>query len=211
MPIQYILPIKEINKLIKEINKFLNSNTKSKSYKLLDIGAGSKDLKTFLPSKIGYYSLDCTSNHNIKVDIDKVKKLPIKNKEYDIVVCLETLEHVCDPNKVIREIVRITKDNGMMFLSMPNEYNFWLRLQYLFGIKDKMKEPFEVVNKHLHIQLPRVKDIKKLFSNYIEIKETYYGWDSYRAPKFFNKALTKLANIWPSMFTRVVVIYGIKK
>ena len=93
---------------------------------------------------------------------------------------------------------------------MPNEYNFWLRFQYLFGIKENMKEPFQTVNKHLHIHLPRVKDIKKLFNKSLNIEKIYYGWDSYRAPKIFNKLLTKLARVWPSMFTRVVVIKGVK-
>ena len=111
----------------------------------------------------------------------------------------------------MREILRITHEDSMIFLSMPNEYNFWLRLQYLFGIKDQMKEPFQIVNKHLHIHLPRVKDIKRFFNSYINIEEVYYGWDSYKGPKIFNKLLTKLSTIWPSMFTRLVVVKGIKR
>ena len=40
------------------------------------------------------------------------------------------------------------------------------------------------------------------------IKRIYYGWNSYRAPKFLNKTLTWLGNVWPSMFTRMVVVMG---
>ena len=201
IPVQYILPIKEINNLPKD-----------KKYNLLDIGAGVRDIKKFMPNNIKYYSLDYRNNaivHDITFDLNKGRFL-VKFNLFDIVLCLETLEHTQNPHKVMEEILRISKDNVLIFLSMPNEYNFWLRLQYLFGIKDNMKEPFQIVNKHLHIHLPRVKDIKNFFGDYINIKKIYYGWNSYRAPKIFNKVLTKLSNIWPSMFTRVVVVMGIK-
>lgn len=206
LPTQYILPIKEISKLPKD-----------KEFRLLDIGAGVRDIKKFLPNNIRYLSLDCNKSvkHNIQLDLDKgsdgMGHIPIKSNSFDIVLCLETLEHLRNPDKTIKEIIRISKDNASIFLSMPNEYNIWLRLQYMLGIKDSMKEPFQVVNKHLHIHLPRVKDIKKLFNKHLKITKTHYGWNSCRAPKAFDRVLTKLANVWPSMFTRIVVVKGVKK
>lgn len=205
IPIQYILPIKEISNLPSD-----------KKYSLLDIGAGMRDIKKFLPKNIRYFSLDCTADvkHDITLDLDRGSDgnghIPVKSNNIDIVLCLETLEHLRNPQRTMDEILRIAKDDALIFLSMPNEYNFWLRLQHLFGIKDKMKEPFQIVNKHLHIHLPRVKDIKKFFSNYVEVESVHYGWNSCRAPKIFNKVLTKLSRIWPSMFTRVVVVKGKK-
>ena len=205
MPIQYLLPLKEINKLPKDIN-----------FTLLDIGAGIRDIKKFLPDNIKYISIDCNDNinHNLKLDLnigsDGKGHIPIASNTFGIVLCLETLEHLQNPHNTIKEILRLSKDNALIFLSMPNEYNFWLRLQYLFGVKDDMKDPFQVVNHNLHIHLPRVKDIKRLFSSYLNIEKTYYGWDSYRAPKIFNKILTILAKVWPSVFTRIVVIKGKK-
>ncbi len=205
IPNQYILPIREIKNL-----------PANKEFKLLDVGAGMRDIKPHLPSNIKYVSVDCTTDveHNIVIDLDKGSdgngRIPIPSDSFDIVLCLETLEHLQNPRKTIEEILRIAKDDAWIFLSMPNEYNLWLRLQYLFGIKDKMKEPFQIVSKHLHIHLPRVKDIKKLFSSYINIEEIYYGWNSYRAPKIFNKVLSKLSRIWPSMFTRMIVVGGTK-
>lgn len=205
IPVQYLLPIKEIRSL-----------PSNQTYTLLDIGAGVRDIKKFLPKNIKYLSLDCTSNtkHDITLDLNKGSDgnghIPIASNNIDIILCLETLEHLQNPQKTMDEIIRISKDDAWIFLSMPNEYNFWLRLQYLFGIKDKMKEPFQTVNKNLHIHLPRVKDIKKFFSSYLEVDDIYYGWNSCRAPKIFNKTLTKLSKIWPSMFTRVVVIKGMK-
>lgn len=206
IPIQYILPLKKINTLPAD-----------QMFTLLDIGAGVRDIRKLLPKNIVYFSLDCTENvkHNITLDLNKGSDgnghVPIKSNSFDIVLCLETLEHLQNPQKTISEVLRVAKDDAWIFLSMPNEYNFWLRLQYLFGIKDKMKEPFQVVNKHLHIHLPRVKDIKKLFNNYLDIEKIYYGWASCRAPRAFNKLPSIFSNIWPSMFTRIVVVMGTKK
>ncbi len=205
VPVQYIMPINEIRNL-----------PSSRGYTLLDIGAGMRDIKKFLPENIKYLSLDCPGEvkHNIELDLDKGSdgngRIPIPSNSLDIILCLETLEHLQNPQKTMQEILRIAKDDATIFISMPNEYNFWLRLQYLFGVKDKMKEPFQTVNKHLHIHLPRVKDIKKFAGEYLDIEGIYYGWNSYRAPKVFNKILTKLSRIWPSMFTRVVVVKGMK-
>lgn len=198
-PTQYSLIIKAMKKL-----------PKNREFNLLDIGAGTKDIQKFLPKNINYISLDCRGDHDIEIDLDKGSDgnghIPIDSKAFDIILCTETLEHLQNPHKVMNEILRISKDDASIFLSMPNEYNFWLRLQYLLGIKDKMKEPFQVVNRHLHIHLPRVKDIEKFFGNYLYIEETYYGWSSYRFPKVFDKALSKLSKIYPSLFARIVTV-----
>jgi len=193
IPTQFILPLKEISKL-----------NKDKRYRLIDIGAATREIKKFLPENVRYYSLDNNGDHDVNFDLD-LGKMPFKSKVFDIVLCLETLEHVRNPTAVLQEINRISRNDARIYLSMPNEYNLWLRLLYFLGIKDKMKEPFEVVNKHLHIHLPRVKDIINLFKKHFRIKEVSYGWNSCRAPKIFDKIISKLSNVWPSMFTRVVV------
>ena len=199
IPPQYLMPLDEL--------KTLPEDT---IFTLLDIGAGTKELKKFLPENIKYFSLDIQGPHNLLVNLDH-QKIPLRDNSVDIIMCMETLEHIQNPNKVMEELKRIAKDDAWFFISMPNEYNFWLRLLYMFGVKDSMKEPFQIVNKHLHIHLPRVKDIKRFLSGYLDIEKVYYGWNSYRAPKFLNGFLTNLARIWPSMFTRFVVIKGLKK
>ena len=111
IPVQYILPLKEIHSL-----------SKDQEFKLLDIGAGVRDIKKFLPKNINYFSLDYTDNtkHNITLNLDKGSDgkghIPIKSKLFDIVLCLETLEHLQNPQKTIEEIVRIAKDDAWIFL-----------------------------------------------------------------------------------------------
>ena len=194
IPTQFVLPLQEIARL-----------PNNKMYRLLDIGAATKEIEKFLPEHIMYYSLDNVGDHDYEFDLDD-GRMPFKSGVFDIVLCLETLEHVKDPASVLNEIQRISKDDARIYLSMLNEYNLWLRLLYFLGIKDEMKEPFEVVNKHLHIHLPRVKDILRLFRKHFIVSSIHYGWNSCRAPKIFDKIISKLSNIWPSLFTRLVVV-----
>ena len=206
---QYVIPIRVINRL-----------SKKKRYRLLDIGASKKFLKRFLPKNVRYYSLDYVGKHDWVFDLEK-GKLPIKNGFFDIVVCLETLEHITNPEKVMEEMLRIGKKDAIFILSMPNDYNFVLRFYYLIGKKTKMHEPFRTVAEHLHIHVPRVKDIINFFSEYIKIEEVYYGWSSRTALrasglsgeilKVIDGFINQLAKIYPSLFSRLVSVWGRRK
>lgn len=203
---QYLLAIKSLR------------NWKKKT-KLLEIGAGSRTLKKFLPEQFEYYSLDFDSEdknaffkvkHDYTFDLDK-GKMPIESNSYDVVVCLETLEHVMYPNSVLKEIKRIVKPNGLLFLSMPNEYNFLQRIYFLLGRKGKMDEPFEIIEKHLHIHKPRKKDILDIFSKHFKILEVDYMWQSRSSmnsslARTIDSFFRKLAKIYPSLFARMVIV-----
>ena len=205
----FILPIKTIWKL-----------PKNKTYKLLDVGAAEGYLKTLLPENIKYFSLDVMGKQNYIHNLDEFP-VPIPNNQFDILVCLETLEHTMYPYKIMKELLRISKPKALFFLSMPNEYNFYCRFNYLIGKKTSVQEPFMVVEKHRHIHLPRVKDILNFFSYYLNIKEIDYKWYSRTSAhgkgfkkKIFliiDKIINKFAKIYPSLFTRTVVIKGLRK
>ena len=189
----------------------------NKKYKLIDVGAAERYLKKFIPKNVSYYSLDCSGKQDYVFDLDK-GKIPIKNNSFDIIVCLETLEHTLYPHKVMQELVRIAKPNALFLLSMPNEYNFYCRLNFLFNKKTFVQEPFQVIEKHLHIQIPRVEDIIKFFSTYVKIEEINYQWYSRTGGHnrnfkgglfvFMDNLINLIKNISPSLFTRSVIVKG---
>jgi len=47
--------------------------------------------------------------------------LPLQDRSVDIVVCAEVLEHMSVPTQLLTELQRITKPDGFVFLSVPNE------------------------------------------------------------------------------------------
>jgi methionine biosynthesis protein MetW len=61
------------------------------------------------------------------------KGLPYRDEQFDIVVCKEVLEHLIDPNFVLKEIRRVMKKDGYAFLSVPNHFWYWWRLRILLG------------------------------------------------------------------------------
>lgn len=212
-----IAPDRQQNKIAFDFIKNIISDGKER--KLLDVGAADCVLKPFLPKNINYYSLDVKNypniKHNFLIDLDK-KKIPVKNSFFDIVLCLEVLEHTMYPIRVINEIKRVAKENAVFVFSIPNEYNFLQRAYYLFAIKRETEKPWKVVEEHLHIHKPRISDAKKLMRDYFYIKKIRYNWESRHSDKnrlfaFFDKILNIFAQIWPNMFARDVVIMCINK
>lgn len=61
---------------------------------------------------------------------------------FDLVFCLELLEHVVDPYFVLREIHRVLKPKGKLVLSVPNPYHFKEILWNLFRVKDRQGHLF---------------------------------------------------------------------
>lgn len=200
--------------------KFLNSLPKNRKYSLLDIGADKKYLKDFLPNNVKYHSLDYMGDHNFVFNLNK-GKIPIKNSTFDIIVCLETLEHTLYPKRIMKEILRISKPDAVFLMSMPNEYNFYCRLNFLLGRKTMVQEPFMVAEKNLHIHYPRVRDVLHFFSEYLNIIETDFPWHSRNSfhakglsgkiSLLADKIISPLSKISPSLFSRVVVVKGVKK
>lgn len=82
---------------------------------ILDIGCQDCLLKKYL--NLDYTGIDLikTKKCVIKGDIERIKI----NKKYDIVLCLETLEHLKDPVAVMNKIKSIA--NKYIVISVPNE------------------------------------------------------------------------------------------
>lgn len=74
-----------------------------------------------LKSSIDYVKRRFTRNKKMKFRVADAHNLPIQNSEFDAVFCLETLEHVVDPIKVIQEIYRVLKDGGYAVILVPSE------------------------------------------------------------------------------------------
>lgn len=48
-------------------------------------------------------------------------QLPFEDNTFDVVLCTEVLEHVVDPNRVVRELMRVAKPGARVVVSIPNE------------------------------------------------------------------------------------------
>ncbi len=111
----------------------------SKTIKILDIGAGHGAFTKVLfdmgydvsacdlfPEKFMFDSVVCK-----KADITNA--LPYTDNSFDLVIAIEVSEHITDHEIFFREIYRILKPKGQLYLSTPNILSLKSRLRFLFS------------------------------------------------------------------------------
>jgi SAM-dependent methyltransferase len=73
---------------------------------------------------------------------DMNQPLPFRNDSFDYIVCIDGIEHLENPYFTIRELARILKPGGELFISTPNISAFRSRARYFFtGFHNKGKTP----------------------------------------------------------------------
>jgi len=86
----------------------------------LDVGGGAQ--ARYLKHLHGDYELDSV-NIDSKMEptylLKPGDKFPARDKSYDFVISLNTLEHIFDPTFVINEVFRVLKDGGIAFIVVP--------------------------------------------------------------------------------------------
>lgn len=65
--------------------------------------------------------------------IDANFHLPYKDNTFDIITCIEVIEHIEDQFLLIRELFRITKPGGRVIMTTPNILNINSRIQYFYS------------------------------------------------------------------------------
>jgi SAM-dependent methyltransferase len=83
--------------------------------KVLDLGSGRTSYREKIPNA-AYITADINKECRPTVCCD-AHNLGFKDKSFDIVVCVELLEHCHTPQRVIDEIFRILKKKGICILS----------------------------------------------------------------------------------------------
>lgn len=71
-----------------------------------------------------------------KVSRASAVNLPFKNESFDVVTVVDTLEHVPNLNQCLKDIVRILKKGGVLFLQLPNPL-VWTHLCGRLGLEDE--------------------------------------------------------------------------
>jgi len=103
----------------------LNIKKKSK-IKILDIGCGDGTFLEHLPEyfeKFGYEPSNAGKNIlPSKKDIQLCPTLDSSNEiaEFDLITFWQSLEHIVEPNAVLRSAHCLLKDEGVLFISVPN-------------------------------------------------------------------------------------------
>lgn len=181
---------------------------------VLDIGCYKQVARRFLPN-CDYHGIDC-ERYVPDTVVRDLENGFLWDKKVDRILCLEVLEHLKHPSRVLESIKMALKDNGIVVISLPNENTLFHRIRALTGTCDA--ECFGERGKHLH--LPSLKQCREYLGKYFEVVgEQYYisstgsrnrsvAWLVAKLPKSISK---KAMEICPSLFSRGFIFVCRKK
>jgi 2-polyprenyl-3-methyl-5-hydroxy-6-metoxy-1,4-benzoquinol methylase len=113
--------------------------------KILDIGAGSGSFLASMKA-LGWdsYGVDISPKAveraralGVKMFQGEVSDASFPNRFFDVITLRAVLEHVHHPVETLREVYRILKDQGIVYVVVPNiaSLNFWLFGRFWFGLE----------------------------------------------------------------------------
>jgi len=139
---------------------FIKGESNNIQGRILDIGCGEKPY-AHLFSCTEYIGIDIETtaeyheNHKTDLFYNGVE-LPFENNNFDAIVCFEVLEHVFEPEIMVREMLRVLKPGGSILLTTPfiwNEHEIpydYGRYSY-FGLKDLFTKNGFIISKQKRI------------------------------------------------------------
>ena len=106
---------------------------KKKGRKILDVGCGTGIMLSHLARFGEVVGVDiakeaigfCQKKGLEKVYLGDAQKLPFGSKKFDLVTAFDTLEHVKDDKKALKEFYRVLQGGGMILLTVPAHPVIW--------------------------------------------------------------------------------------
>jgi 2-polyprenyl-6-hydroxyphenyl methylase/3-demethylubiquinone-9 3-methyltransferase len=122
-------PLKTLHDINPTRLEFINQHVALKGTKILDVGCGGGILCEAM-AKTGafvtgidaeYYAIETAKKHanenQLVIDYQCTPIEEFEHNSFDVVTCMEMLEHVQTPELVLEHCKRLLKPNGLLFLS----------------------------------------------------------------------------------------------
>jgi SAM-dependent methyltransferase len=79
--------------------------------RVLDVGAGTKPYAPWFAAAKSYVGVDVVATAYADL-VGSVEELPVADASFDLVLCLQVLEHAGDPGRAVSELRRVTAAGG---------------------------------------------------------------------------------------------------
>jgi 2-polyprenyl-3-methyl-5-hydroxy-6-metoxy-1,4-benzoquinol methylase len=178
----------------------------------VDVGCGAGDLRRFLGNRFDrYVGLDAVRYDGLPEDLqfhagdlDGDGQLA-PSAMADVVAAVETIEHLENPRRLVREMVRIAKPGGWVLVTTPNQLS-WLSLATL--LSKQRFSAFQDVHYPAHISALLEVDLLRIFAECgvedVETRFSEQGRIVFTA-RHYPRMLARLA---PRRFSDNVLIIG---
>lgn len=125
------------------IKDIFEKYSREKRSKILDVGCASGIVGLIRKSSDNVFGIErdeelikIAENNCEKVyqiDLNNFKKEDIHETDFDFIFCMDVLEHVIDPEALLKELSGLLKKDGYIVISLPNIAQIQFRLKLLFG------------------------------------------------------------------------------
>ena len=151
------------------IKKLINDkNLNKRDLKILNVGCGTGRSSQYL-SKFGHvvsieYDKFCCEFASEKTGLEiingSITELPFKDNTFDLVCAFDVIEHVEDDQLAVNEMNRVTKEKGVVFITVPAFMSLW-------GHHDVVNHHFRRYRlEQLEYLFNKVNNGEKIFSSY---------------------------------------------
>jgi SAM-dependent methyltransferase len=88
---------------------------------VLDVGSYDVNgtFRSALPAPWHYTGCDIRSGPNVDIVMSSPERIQDQGYQYDVVICGATLEHVIRPWRLVPEMARMLKADGVLLVSVP--------------------------------------------------------------------------------------------
>lgn len=182
------------------VKTVLNFSDIKDNDKVIEIGCEAGYLLKHLLVAKEVVGLDIARNalEDAKRDIksDKVKficadasNIPYQDSYFDKVICSQTLEHLNNPDEVVKEMLRVIKPGGTVVISVPNEkiLSIFKKIFVKLGLFNLLFPNLEPRSSFWHIQNFNKKDICKILNKYFKIQRLKYVFIPFIGPEMVIK------------------------
>lgn len=222
--------IKNIRKRLSILLNSLPEYIFENSERVLDVGCGTGDLGYLIRQKydcevfgidLNKYAVKQARKIKVKARLsDLEKRWPYQKDYFDLVISVQVVEHLLNPDHFLKESKRVLKPNGLLVISTPNLAAWFNRIVFLAGFQPFFLEA-STVDKTVglsftrsmtpareplgHIKVFTLAAIKDLFWLHgLKIKEVLGGSAGY-LPNFM-KPLDYFFSFFPSLATDLIII-----
>lgn len=140
--------------------------------------------------------------------ISNAENIPFKNESFDVVISFESIEHLQNPEKGLKEMNRILKDGGLLFISTPNPRHLGNILKNrLLGIPYPEKVD---MNNIYHIKEFNYNEFLDFLGNNGFSINSVYGQTIPFIPRKYGERPLDLARFFPK-YAWTIVVQAVKK